>query len=479
MNLANVIDKKLANSLFLVSVSADGSSTKYTYRNLDECSSWFARGLTNAGISRGDAIAILSNNSFEYIVAYYGAMKAGVVAVLVNNKMADAEIEYVLKDSSSKLLFSDDERTFAIQTIKMEDLKSFYDVGEFETIQLEEQEQAVCLYTSGSTGIPKGVVYSHGKHYWVINKHSQEENPVDKFKKVKTLIITPLYHLNGLAGIEIQVKKGNVIVMLTKFNSTIALKAIEEHKVTVIATITTTMAIIANDPVVTKTDVSSVKSIRIGSSITTEATINKIKKHFPRATVLITYGSTETGPGMFGQHPDRKQPPPTSVGYPIKGIEYRIVDGILQVKTPSMMVEYKNKKELFDSRFTEDGFYITGDLFEVDKDGFYYCLGRADEMFKSGGNIVYPSEIENLLDSHPNISLSAVIAVEDEVKQFLPVAFVVANGVTEEEIKEYILSKTAAYKHPRRVIFLDKIPTIGSGKVDKVALKQYYKEHYV
>ena len=143
------------------------------------------------------------------------------------------------------------------------------------------------------------------------------------------------------------------------------------------------------------------------------------------------------------------------------------------------MEEYKNKKDLFDSRFTEDGFYITGDLFEVDEDGFYYCLGRADEMFKSGGNIVYPSEIENLLDSHPNISMSAVIAIQDDLKQFLPVAFVVANDITEQEIKEYILNKTAAYKHPRKVIFLDEIPRIGSGKVDKVKLKQYYKEHYV
>jgi long-chain acyl-CoA synthetase len=479
MNLANVIDKKLANSLFLISVSADGSSTKYTYRNLDECSSWFARGLLKNGIVRGDSIAIISNNSFEYIVAYYGAMKAGVVAVLVNNKMTRDEICYVLKDSGSKLIFSDDKRSFGVQTFRMDDIKSFYDVGDFDTIQVEESEHAVCLYTSGSTGIAKGVVYSHGKHYWVIDKHSQEENHADRFKKVKTLIITPLYHLNGLAGIEIQVKKGNVIVMLNTFNSSVALKAIEEHKVNVIATITTTMALIANDPMVTQTDVSSVKSIRIGSSITTEATINKIKKHFPRATVLITYGSTETGPGMFGQHPERKQPPSTSVGYPIKGIEYRIVDGILHVKTPSMMVEYKNKKDLFDARFTDDGFYITGDLFEVDENGFYYCLGRADEMFKSGGNIVYPSEIENLLDSHLAISMSAVIAIEDEMKQFLPIAFVVASGITEQEIKEYILTKTAAYKHPRKVIFLDIIPTIGSGKVDKVKLKQYYKDNHV
>lgn len=479
MNLANVIDKKLANSLFLICVNSDGSSKKYTYKNLDDQSSWFARALLKRGLAQGDSIAILSNNSFEYAVAYYGALKAGIVAVLVNNKMSRTEIDYVLTDSGSKILFSEDERQFKIPTVKMNEIENFYDVGDFNTIQLEESAHAVCMYTSGSTGIPKGVVYSHGQHYWSIDRHSQEENPVDKFRKVKTLIITPLYHLNGLAGFEIQIKKGNVIVTLSKFDSSIALKAIEEHKVNVIATITTTMALITNNPAVVDTDVSSVKSIRIGSSITTESTINKIKKHFPRANVLITYGSTETGPGMFGQHPQKKQPPATSVGYPIKGIEYRIVDGVLQIKTPSIMVDYKNKKELFESRFTEDGFYITGDLFEVDENRFYYCLGRADEMFKSGGNIVYPSEIENLLESHPKISMSAVIAVEDELKQFLPVAFVVASGITEQEIKEYILTKTAAYKHPRKVIFLDSIPTIGSGKVDKVKLKQHYKEHYV
>jgi acyl-CoA synthetase (AMP-forming)/AMP-acid ligase II len=352
-------------------------------------------------------------------------------------------------------------------------------VGVFDAIEVEHNHKAVSLYTSGSTGTPKGVVYTHGNHYWVIDNNSKEDNQTDRFKKVKTLIITPLYHLNGLAGIEIQIKKGNVIVMLSKFKASTAIKAIQEHKVTVIATITTTMALIANDPSITNADLHSVKSIRIGSSITTESIINKIKKHFSQANILVTYGTTETGPGMFAQHPQKKRPPPTSVGYPIKGIEYRIVDGVLQIKTPSIMKEYKNKQDLFDSRFTEDGFYITGDLFEVDSEGFYYCLGRADEMFKSGGNIVYPSEIENLLDSHPRISLSAVIAVEDDLKQFLPIAFVVAQDISEEEIKEYILSKTAAYKHPRKVIFLDEIPTIGSGKVDKVKLKQYYRKHYV
>lgn len=479
MNLASVIDKRLANRPFLICVDEFGVSKKYSYRELDEKTSWFARGLLKHGIKRGEYISILSNNSFEYIVAYYGALKAGVVAVLVNNKMAQQEIEYVLSDSGTKMLFADDSRVFDIPTFDLNHLDQFYDSGEFDTVQMKESEEAVCLYTSGSTGTPKGVVYTHGKHYWVIDKHSTIQSPVDKFKHVRSMIITPMYHLNGLAGVEIQIKLGSTIIMLTKFNSTIALKAIEEHKVTVIATITTTMALIANDPNIVNTDVSSVKSIRIGSSITTESTVNKIKKCFPRATVLITYGSTETGPGMFAGHPEKKPPPPTSVGHPIKGIDYRIVDGVLQIRTPSIMQEYKNKKDMFDSKFTEDGYYITGDLFEVDEDNFYYCLGRADEMFKSGGNIVYPSEIENILESHPKISLSAVIAVEDELKQFLPVAFVVARDITEGEIKEYILSKTAAYKHPRKVIFLDKIPTIGSGKVDKVKLKQYYKEHYV
>ena len=479
MNLANVIDKKLANSLFLVHVKEDGSSSKYTYRDLDEKSSWFARGLLTFGIQQHDYVAILADNSFDYVVAYYGILKAGAVAVLINNKMTDAEIVYVLKDSNSKILFTDSSRTFDLATIRFSEIDSFYNVGDFAAVEVSDDQNAICLYTSGSTGVPKGVVYTHKKHFWIINKHASDDSSVDRFRRVKTLIITPLYHLNGLAGIEIQAKKGNVIVMLSRFNSSIALKAIEEHKVNVIATITTTMAIMVNDSAIEHTQLHTVTSIRIGSSITTEAIIDKIKKYFTRAQVVITYGTTETGPGMFSQHPERKPTPKTSVGYPVPGIEYRIVDGVLQVKTPSVMVEYKNKKEMFDSRFTEDGYYITGDLFEVDENGFYFCHGRADEMFKSGGNIVYPSEIENLLDSHPKVSMSAVISVEDELKQFLPIAFVVAHDISEEEIKEYILSKTAAYKHPRKVIFLDNIPTIGSGKVDKVKLKQYYKEHYV
>lgn len=472
MNLASVINKNFANKQFLVEVCENAPHKVYTYKDLDEKSSWFARGLIKAGVKQQQCIAILSENSFNYIVAYYGALKAGVIAVLVNDKMTDEQIEYVLSDSKSQLLFTTSHKKFNVNTVNLSDIDSFYDVGTFDMVQ--DPDIAVYLYTSGSTGVPKGVTYSHKNHYWIIDVHVNSAG--DRFRRDKVLVMTPIYHLNALANIEIQVKRGNLLVLLDKFNPKLALEAIDTYKVSLIPTITTAMALLVNDSSIESRDLSSVRVIRIGSSITTESVINKIKKYFQNSTVIVTYGTTETGPGMFGAHPKKLITPTTSVGYPIPGIEYKIVDGVLHIKTPSIMKNYNNKKELFDSVISEDGWYNTKDLFEVDEKGFYYCLGRSDDMFKSGGNIVYPYEIETLLEEFDGVDLSAVIAVEDELKSLIPIAFVVAKGVTEQQLKQYILSKTAAYKHPRKIIFLDELPTIGSGKIDKVALKRYYNE---
>jgi len=475
MNLASVINKNFANKQFLVEVCDNAPHKTYTYRDLDEKSSWFARGLIKAGVKQQQCIAILSENSFNYIVAYYGALKAGVIAVLVNDKMTDEQIEYVLSDSKSQLLFTTSHKKFNVNTVNLSDIDSFYDAGDFDMVQ--DPDLAVYLYTSGSTGVPKGVAYSHKNHYWIIDMHVNAGG--DPFKKDKVLVMTPLYHLNALANIEIQLKRGNLVVLLNKFNTKLALDAIDQYKINLIPTITTAMALLVNDSSIENRDLSSVRLIRIGSSITTESIINKIKSYFKNSRVIVTYGTTETGPGMFGSHPKKIAIPTTSVGYPLSGVEYKLVDSVLHIKVPSIMKGYNNKQELFNEVVSDDGWYNTKDIFTVDKNGFYYCLGRADEMFKSGGNIVYPFEIETLLEEVAGVKHSAVIAVEDEIKSFIPVAFVVASDVDEQQLKEYILSKTAAYKHPRKIIFLDEMPTTGSGKIDKVVLKQYYKDRYV
>jgi acyl-coenzyme A synthetase/AMP-(fatty) acid ligase len=168
--------------------------------------------------------------------------------------------------------------------------------------------------------------------------------------------------------------------------------------------------------------------------------------------------------------------PVGSVGYPRDGIEYRIIDGILQIKSPSMMSSYYKKGK--SKSITNDGFFVTNDLFEIDKDGFYYFIGRADDVFKCGGNKVMPEEVEAILDSHPAVATSAVIGLEDEIKGKKPYAFVVLEKdktATQEELIQHSLNSGPAYQHPRKIWFLDTLPLAGTNKIDKKRLEELAK----
>lgn len=209
--------------------------------------------------------------------------------------------------------------------------------------------------------------------------------------------------------------------------------------------------------------------------------LEEIKRYFPRASgrIFNGYGLTEVGPGLFGTHPDGIKTPELSVGYPRKGIEFRIENGILQIQSPSMMKEYYRDPEMTRASFTPDGYFITGDLFRVDDDGFYYFMGRSDDMFVSGGENIFPSQVEATLEAHPAVASAAVVALPDERKGTKPYAFVRVNeGVrcTESQIQEFALAQAPSYQLPRRVWRLSRIPLNGAGKVDKFYLAELAKE---
>jgi acyl-coenzyme A synthetase/AMP-(fatty) acid ligase len=232
------------------------------------------------------------------------------------------------------------------------------------------------------------------------------------------------------------------------------------------------MAMVVQEPCVKTANLKSVKHIRSASSPFNENLLESVKQYFPNSKVLNSYGITEVGPSLFGPHPDGLPRPITSVGYPAQGIEYRLIDGILHIKSPSMQISYCNDNT--DDNITEDGFFNTKDLFRIDTDGFYYFLGRVDDMFKCGANRVYPSEVQSIIESHPAVNSSFVIGVPDEIKGFKPYAFVVlktGKHATQDDIKQHCLINGPAYQHPRQVWIIDQLPLTGSNKVDGQLLK--------
>ena len=230
-----------------------------------------------------------------------------------------------------------------------------------------------------------------------------------------------------------------------------------------------------------RTDLSSVTGVRMGSAPVSEGLMEAARRAFPYAVIANGYGTSEAGPIVFSAHPDGRPTPDRSVGVAHPHVELRLVadddgetdEGVLQMRCPALMTGYHNLPEATAKVLTPDGFYITGDVFRRDRDGFYYFVGRGDNMFVSGGENVYPSEIEAVLERHPEIHQAVVVPVDDELKFKKPVAFVVARPAaapSEAAVKAFALANAAPYLHPRRVWFLPEMPLAGTNKIDRRSL---------
>jgi len=231
-----------------------------------------------------------------------------------------------------------------------------------------------------------------------------------------------------------------------------------------------------------RTDLSSVEFVRMGSAPVSHGLMEALHRALPQAAVTNAYGTTEAGPVVFGPHPKGLRQPETSVGYPHPQVALRLVDGanrnadegVLEMKCPALMLGYHNRPDL-DPPFTEDGFYVTGDVFRRDGDGFHYFVGRTDDMFVSGGENIYPADVERMLEQHPDVAQAAVVPIDDEIKGQKPVAFVIAkpgHKPSEDAIKQFALANAPAYAHPRFVWVLDKLPLASTNKIDRGALKR-------
>ncbi len=488
-NLGALIDPGADPAKTALIDHAGGVVRRFTYAELDAQANALARGLLRRGLQRGDRLGILAANSAEYLASFYGAQRAGLVPVPVNWRFPAATVDYVLRDSSAKLVLCDEERSAAVPAglpaiaFGSAEWQALPDPGPFEPIRPEPAEPALFLYTSGSTGRPKGVVLSHQSHLWVVEQRLKGPD----ISRERCLIAAPLYHMNGLALAELACAAHITVVLLPQFEARAYIRAIGEHRVTWITGVPPMMAMLMQQrDLLETTDLSSVRHVRCGSAPVSPSLLAAIRRTFPNAGFVNGYGTTEAGPVVFGPHPDGIPTPPLSVGYPhpavelrLRGEDGRIGDqGVLEQKCPAIMNGYWNRPDIRPP-ITEDGFYVTGDVFRRDENGFHYVIGRVDDMFISGGENIFPSEVEKVLETHPAVEQSAVIPVPDEIKGTKPVAFVVLRpGATADEaaLKAHALANAPAYMHPRRIWFLDALPLAGTNKVDKAVLATWAKE---
>lgn len=461
INIGSIIDPQVPlGKTAIIDLSREEHRT-FSYKDIDDLSNAIARGLVAKGIKPKDKIAILADNSVEYLITFFGIMRMGAIAVLINNKLTESQINHIIKESNSQIVFTSE--------IFKNSLNDYLDFGDFDLYEPDEDHTAFLLYTSGSYGDPKGSIITHTRHAWSILRYVRDDKQWSD-KRV-CLISAPLYHANGLTSIESCIAGRSTVILVPKFDPQICIESIEKFKINTVYTIPTMLFMMIQHGEIQNYDLSSVRQIRCASSDISQKLIDNVKKYFPNTIITNNYGITEVGPGLFGPHPQGFPRPANSVGYPYPGIEYRVVNGILEVKSPSMMTSYYNQKT---SSLTQDGFFITNDLFEVDTNGFYYFKGRADDMFKCGGNSVYPSQVEKLLEKHPSVASAFVLGLPDDIKGYKPYAFVILERgsiTTAEELKEYTLQNGPAYQHPRRVWFVDSFPLAGTNKVSKKELE--------
>ncbi|AJF69297.1 long-chain-fatty-acid--CoA ligase [Streptomyces vietnamensis] len=459
-----------------------------TYAELDERSARAAALLSSEGVRPGDRVALMLPNVPEFVVLYYGILRAGAVVVPMNPLLKTRETEFHLADSGAVRLFewhqapgegAQGAAAAGVRHTAVEPTAFAEALGRYEPLpevaDTDDEDMAVLLYTSGTTGRPKGAVLSHAglRHNTEVNSvHIQEMTPEDV-----VVGCLPLFHIFGqICTMSAAVRSGASLVLIPRFEPGAVLAAIARERATVFEGVPTMYAALLQHP--SDADVSTLRMCISGGASLPVEILHGFERRFG-CPVLEGFGMSETSPVVTFNHPDRPRKA-GSIGTPIRDVEVRLLDdkgqdvargeiGELAVRGPNLMKGYWNRPEETEAAIP-DGWLRSGDLARADEDGYLYIVDRKKDMIIRGGYNVYPREIEEVLHEHPAVALAAVVGLpHPELGEEVAAAIVLrpAGEATPDELREYVKERVAAYKYPRRVWLVDALPLGPSGKILK------------
>jgi fatty-acyl-CoA synthase len=450
-------------------VAIDFLGRTITYAELDEASERLAASLLARGLVRGDRLATLTGNSPEHVAVFFACAKAGLILTPLSWRLAAPELGYQLGDAEPALFLVEDEYApLAKATGHGFEPLSLAGGGDALGAEVRDEDPLLLVYTSGTTGRPKGALHTHANCFWT-NLSFDLATGVAGDDVV--LQVLPQFHCGGWNVQPLLAWwKGATVVLERSFDPARCLALIEEKRVTSIMGVPANYLFLSQDPAFGSTDMSSLRRAVVGGAAMPEALLAVWQER--GVEIVQGYGLTEAAPNVLCLPPEDAMRKAGFAGKPYPHVDVRLSEqGELQVRGPNVFAGYWRNPDATAATL-QDGWLRTGDIAERDGEGFFRIKGRLKDMYISGGENVYPAEVEAVLHEHPAVADAAVVGVPEERWGEVGVAFVVAVGeVSEEELVEFVRARLARFKVPKAVRFVDVLPRSGMNKVLKDELR--------
>lgn len=439
------------------------------------------------GLEKGDKVAVLSAFNIPLIALFGAVQKAGFVIVPINTRLTAHEVAYQLKDSDASVVITDAEykekvTDSGLKVLDWDDLQA--DAPPYHS-EISEDDTAFILYTSGTTGFPKGALYTHKMLFW---NSVNTQLRLDLTSADVTLNCMPAFHTGGWnVLITPLLHHGGTVWLMKDFDPELALQHLANSGSTLFMAVPTMLKMLSDAPGFEACDLSAIRYFIVGGEALPIPVIEQwTAKGIP---IRQGYGLTEVGPNVTSLHQDDVVRKRGSIGFFNFYIDGRIVDdkgrecaadevGELWLKGPNVSPGYWHNEKANADSYTE-GWFKTGDLVRSDAEGYLYVEGRKKEMYISGGENVYPREVEKIIEKHPEVAEVAVVGVPDERWGETGAAFLVAkSAIDEDEIRRHCQQFLAKFKIPKHLFFMEALPKNATGKIDKKTLqKQFINQH--
>jgi fatty-acyl-CoA synthase len=485
---------------------------RLTYKQFDARINRLAHALLALGIKKESKVAILAFNCNQFVEAYFALAKIGGVTVPLNFRLGGEELIYIVNHSEAEAFIMGEAFVQTVEAMQKDfpKVKNYISITEkpvegmlhYESwiarypdheplILVDEDDPVFIMYTAGTTGKPKGAVLTHKNEVvmWMLASIWVFSEPgLSGLWDSRTFAVSPVFHLAAFGLCLLTFFAGATVVLPTEvFSPAYIMQTIEEERITAILMVPAMTSFLLMLPDLEKYDTSSLQIYASGAAILPTEMRKQIRKQFPNAKIFDMFGQTEMSPMVSGLGDSESPGRETSVGKVIPLIEMRVVDdedndvpvgavGEAIYRGPTMMKEYYKDPEAT-AHAMRGGWFHSTDLVRQDEEGYIYIVDRKKDMIISGGENIYPAEIEDVLYKHPKVLECAVIGVYDEEwGESIKAVVVCKQGeeMTEEEVVEYCKEHLASYKKPKSVDFVDELPHSSIGKVLKTVLRQKY-----